>query len=702
MSYQLTERPYKFAFSSNPIRYNFNITNPLSPGCTLELELYSFGISEVLADAKLIYKQSLFPNPDGSVSFYCEDVLNSHLEWQLPALTSADAAIPVTKQICRYFIKYRQVTKAQPNNAWATDEDNVRIVLKGGIAKEKFDRNNFFINYLPANKPFLTWLPDKHFIGLEERRYLTYFHFYQLVAVLDMLITITYTDGTQETRLFPMPSLNESLLFHCQVGLKQLDLQSLHPDKVIWYYDVQIQTHTQVSVLTTSYRMYVDYRPFYNVFSFVYNNSLGGIDTMRVKGDFDRDIQLSSTDIQQATGGDFSGEILPTENAAVNISKYEVYKGDAGWQNTARMQDALQEMLLSDNVFRVIGTRWLRVVNLLKTQAMGGSDDTKWSFPLQWRYTFDNTQYTPFEKDFGAGNNAELPGAVYATCSKPGNLAWELISAVGGVYEYRFTWDGAGDAIDYEFQLIFPNGGILTFVTLGPACQMGNITMQGDFTWRVRTRCGDNDYSPYENGPGFTIDNSVAACTKPESLTVALSSINGNQAVMVANWPAVPGAYAYQFEFRQIGASVWQSINVNGALVGCFFGVNLSTGYQCRIRTQCDNTGTSFSGYTYGPNFVPANMIGTCNPPTNLQTADLGVPSFHLRIIRFTWDNAAATTNYQLQLKHANDTNWTSHDNVSSGVALVFAQDETFMWRLRSNCTGGGFSGFVNGIDFNT
>src|SRR5688572_15101402 len=144
MSYQLIERPHEYVFSRNPVCYKFDISNPDSPGSALEVQLYTIPIGG--GAEELVTAQTLYPNPDGSVSFYCEDYLDSQLDWELPP-AGQETPYAVTSQIKSFYIRYRQVTKANPHPEWATEFDHKRIVLKGGIAKEKWDRNNFFINY---------------------------------------------------------------------------------------------------------------------------------------------------------------------------------------------------------------------------------------------------------------------------------------------------------------------------------------------------------------------------------------------------------------------------------------------------------------------------------------------------------------------------------------------------------------------------
>lgn len=701
MSYQLTERPHKFSFSKNPIRYLVEISNPDAPGCALDVELYTIPINEAYTvdePGELVTRQTLYPNPDGKVYFYVEDFLNSWLEWEL--ISTGDNNIKtVTSQISKYYIRYRQTTKNNPTPPWATESDTLRTVIKGGVAKEKFDRNNFFVNWLPAKKCFLTWQPDKNFIGQEERRYLTYFHHHDSMPDLLLKARVVYTDGTEDSVTIAFPSLEDSLLFHVPAGLDQLGLYGLQPAKQVWYYDVSVEDAAS-NIYASAYRLYADYRMYYDVFSFTYHNSLGGIDTIRIRGDYDIEINFEKTDIQQATGGDF-GEVLPTENAVINISKYEVYKGDAGWMNTKAFQDSCQELLLSDNVFRVVFNRWLRVINMQKAQALRSSDDTKWSFPLQWRYTFDNTQYTPFDKDLGAGVNNEDPGPVYGTCTAPGNLLATFVGESGGEAEYDFTWDAVAGSEGYELEYLPPGAAVWTKVeTTDPEATV-TFNVEGEYSWRVRNKCGTEDYSLYQNGVGFVIDLSDFVCTAPSALTTVLLSMDSTLAVVKTTWPAVPGVVGYVIETREVGASVWFSAAVTAAEYRTFF--HRDKQYEQRVKSKCDELG-NYSGYVYGDTFIPSDLLAGGNPPSNLTVVVMPPISgpYSVKPVSFTWTNEPSAVSYQLEYKATFSSTWTIAGNVASGIVILITNGFTYQWRVRSNFAGGGFSGYVAGSNFNT
>lgn len=705
MSYQLKERPHKFSFSQNPIRYLVEVSNPDTPGCAVQFELYKLSIADGAAlPGDLITSQTLYPNPDGKCWFYCEDFLNSSLDWQLPEL-NVDPLDPVnilavTTQIKKYYIRYRQISKNNPAPQWATDAANLRIVLKGGVSKEKFDRNNYFINWLPAQKNFLTWQPHNHFIGAEEVRYLTYFHHYDSAPALILKARKVFTDGSEEIVTKDFPALSESLLFHCPAGMVQLNFAVTV--KKLWYYDVSV-VDAGGTVYANPYRLYADYRQFYNVFSFIYHNSPGGIDTLRVRGDYEVNVVRKYTEIQQATDGDFSGQVLPTENAAINITKYKVYKGDAGFMNTPEQQEACEELLDSESVYRIFNKKWLRVINMQKNQPMGESDATKWSFPLEWRYTFDNLKFTPDEVDLGAGEDDEADGIVYGVCTPPEDLAFELLGPDGDGKAYRFTWSDVADAaLGYELQ--YMKDGDTDWTTYPDPLLTNTVDITfltaGNYSWRVRSKCDEDDFSNYGIGPGFTVEIDVAACSAPASLTVNLVAITDAVAQIKFTWPAVVGVVGYIVEVRPINTAFWQSFTLGLVTELLNIPVFPNTQYECRIRSICNAT-PDYSGYVYGPSFIASNLVGSCNAPTGLFVT-MGGSFLSHRHVKFWWTNAANTDDYDLQYKYWDQPLWTIVNNCQAGEDRNLHNDRTFNWRVRSNCTGGGVSAFANGVDFST
>lgn len=701
MSYQLTDRPSKSSYSKNVIRYLFHISNPDTPGSAMEIELYTVAINEPVPTngiGTLISSQTLYPDKNGTVEFYCEDLLDAYLEWQQPALASNDI-IPVTRQIRKYYIRYRQVTSFNDSPAWATDQQSVRIVLKGGVAKEKFERNNFFVSYMPANKPFLTWSPANHFLGTEERRYLTYFHNAEdLTLQLKLKANVIYTDGTIAAVYKDFPSLATTRLFHLPAGLEQLGLLNIHPDKQIWSFDLSVEDSGGI-VWAAPYRLYADYRQFYNIVSFVYHNSLGGIDTVRIRGEIDTELNRIYTETQSVLSYS-TGEMLPSENSASNISMYDSFKGDVGFLNTVQAQDALKDLMQSETVYQVIGGKWLQVVITIKNQKVRSSDDTKWSFELQWRYTFDNTQYTPFNKMLGAGSEDEQPGAVYGVCTAPTGLTVELVEYVTGGVKYRFKWNATDTSIGYELFIALDNSDYPATGTLVNATTKDVVlTAYGDYKWKVRSQCSESDYSGFSSGAGFAAIENVPLCQVPASLSIMLISSDSTTSYIKFVWAAISGVVGYVVEWRAVGSSTWnsQSVNTNSYTIG----LSKNTQYEWRVKTNC--SAGNYSIYTYGDPFLPGNLMGTCAIPTNL-TVTKKAQTFNTFYAVLSWDNANGAQDYQLEYRRPGmSTEWIVVGNTQPGYIIQHSNaygNLQYEWRVRSNCVGTGVTTYANGNNF--
>ncbi|HEX8358422.1 MAG TPA: hypothetical protein VF610_13455, partial [Segetibacter sp.] len=170
MATSITERPYKYSFALNEIRYVFLVTDPATPGCALEVELYYHLLSAT--QGVLLKGFTLTPPDDGVIICHVADYLLSILKPQLPAI-NGQIVQPVNDQVKSYYVRFRQVTTANVNPEWSTDAEFKRIVVLGGVEKMKFKRNNFFVSHLANTKAFLTWQPHKRMVSQTERHYLT-------------------------------------------------------------------------------------------------------------------------------------------------------------------------------------------------------------------------------------------------------------------------------------------------------------------------------------------------------------------------------------------------------------------------------------------------------------------------------------------------------------------------------------------------
>jgi hypothetical protein len=139
---------------------------------------------------------------------------------------------------------------------------------------------------------------------------------------------------------------------------------------------------------------------------------------------------------------------------------------------------------------------------------------------------------------------------------------------------------------------------------------------EGDYKWRVRSKCGDNDYSAWSNGAPFTVDLTVPACTSPAFLNIILMSIAQGNADIKFSWGVVVGVQGYQLEWREVGSATWLQSAFAQAVTNNTKTLKRDVQYECRIRSIC--AGPNFGPWVYGPSFIPSNLVGACNAPSGL------------------------------------------------------------------------------------
>lgn len=695
MAITLTERPFRLGFSKNESRYIFTVTNPASAGCAVQVRLFYHTITSASAPPVLITDIKLTPTPDGNVAFYAQTYFESILKLQMPAAGST-TALAATNQHCYFWIEYRQVTDLAPNNAWIiTERDRKRIMMLGGIEVQKYERNNFFENYLIPDKWWLTWLPTNRFVGLDQEHYLSWFKTITDAEDFVMKVKVVYTDATEDNTVELALPAGNNFVYHLPTGVAQLGLAALNPDKTIHYYEVHIENVAD-GVQANPYRFYIDYDYYYKKFDWVYLNSLGGLDAVRVKGRYTRDIER---EVSSASTLNLINQINdPVKNSDTidtGILLTKKWKGDVGFMNSPDEQDGVADLLPSTEVFEKIDGRWLRIKLLTKTQPMGGSEDKKWSFPVEFMYGWVNDIYTPDKKNFGAGSNTgEVYDATVSACANPTGLAVVFNAEITGMAEMKFSWthpgnieaiievkeDGTDTWVPYSGDLTGLNEAYALFVADGRT-----------MNWRLKVKCPNDDESAYVNGPDFTLIISGSACAVPFNLAVNKGTPSGGLIPTTFSWNHASAA-DFKLEYRAVGAPSWTLIDVIGATSHI---VNLAddfTEYEWRVSAVCG--AGSISPAVNGINFISSSSV-TCEAPTGLLAEVMSSTGTH-KTIRFSWSHGASL-DYLLQWESLGGYTGTETPAVDY-VDIEFPISYTIIyWQVAAQCSVGDYSSFSNG-----
>ena len=397
------ERPYKNSYSKNDIRYVFQLANLTPTGLYLQVKIVCADIgSSTFAE---LYTVELKPDINGVVFFYIQGYLDSLLKYVLPlvnqTVTAADA------QAKQYYIEYREISDDNYDPVWNTDESsNIRIVIKGGVEKNKFDGNNTFSKYIETKKVFLTWQPAKHFVFGSDNVYMSYLN---LNPGIQQLLKVTCTDvaGNQDVVTFPFSGAN--LLYHFCIS--SLFIFPAFSQKKNYCFDVSVIKISDLSVVVNPYKFFTEYRPIYKKqYELIYFNSLGGVDSVTISGETD---VTGNRDYDDTEGGfnlDWTSPVNAHEASYTNIRYQRQFKGDIGFlrNRTKKQQEAFLELFVTTMIYHLIDSRWIPVTGLQKSVALGANTDTTQSFPIEWCLSESNEVFTPEDMMFGAGVNTSV------------------------------------------------------------------------------------------------------------------------------------------------------------------------------------------------------------------------------------------------------------------------------------------------------
>jgi hypothetical protein len=537
----------------NEIRYILSVTDPNTAGCEVEVEIYYHDITQT--QGVLLKSFSLVPPPDGLVYTPVADYLDSLLKHELPSLIGPEIQ-PINDQVKTYYIRFRQITKADPNPDWQTDIAFKRTVILGGVEQSKFKRNNFFVSYLQSSKAFLTWQPSGRFVHPDEKQYLTVL----LTSPADFNVKITtwFTDSTSNIKLLPYTSAG-NVLFRIKTGAKELGLDNIAPTKQIHFYTVEVINTNNNTTIAAPYRYYIEYRPLYNFYDIAFFNSLGGLDTIRVKGQVDWKIQTTSDDVEHVIYKDtYNTEKPRSQFSQSNTLKRDNYSGDAGWRRTKEEQESLVEILVSKGRYEIIDGRWIGLINLKSTLDLRSNADKTWSYPIEWSYGYTDKVFTPKLTVLGPGTG----NSICSNLPTPQNIQFEtIVDSQGGPEKYQATWTYD---VPYTFGIIelsISTDSGITWQPISSALYTLNSQSPIDHLLKVVVRC-PLDLSYYTQA--------IGAYGAPVNLCVPVTIPTPNMPDGTFN---VPYAYAINLSgtppFTLSGKihPSWMAIEINGSQV---------------------------------------------------------------------------------------------------------------------------------------
>jgi hypothetical protein len=490
MSIEVRRRPFEHSFSGNPIHYQlFSDAAAADANIFFEIRVLLKYIGD--ADYAEVIILPHYPTA-GKADVNIQDILDSKLDFKVPEF-NADETVYSTaeKQTANYYLQFREVSDDSPDPAWDDSESEFeRIVLKGGLNYFTYRGNNFWLNYYNDEKPFLTWQQSGRLTSLRERMYLAWLNSVEVADSLPVIVDVIYTDGTSDFITVNLGGRKDNIIY-IPAGATQLGLPDL-VDKVIYYWEIKVTAIIDGADpidVSQSFRYYADNRNDDNDITLNYRNSLGGLDSVRVRGVIEHDLNYDFAEQDRTVDPDyFDGDSIFPKRVIANSKERKIYKGDIGYLSKED-QDRFRDSHLIREVWWERSIKWWPVVFLTANQKQKRSDDDLFSFPLQFALATDgDNYYTPDAVDLG-------DGSFTSNVCRARFLDVEVdIDLSGADALITFTWsttDPDNVATQYTYQVIGVNDDpVLADLTIGEL-QL-HLPKDNIYDFEIRVLCPNN------------------------------------------------------------------------------------------------------------------------------------------------------------------------------------------------------------------
>lgn len=311
--------------------------------------------------------------------------LDGLLEWVVP-----DRDITEIEAVVGMVTPYKVKTWIENNGVMidgSTNELPISYAIKGKLNENQFPvwGSQFFSSYLDSTMKFLTWQPNEVDIDRNMPVFLSFLvNFLPKPESIRLVSRLTYDDDSTEIRVLKtLSSVSQYSMIQIGVGFAALGLEAIETSvgKEIFCYEVWLVNEVDMRV-SEMRKYFVTCEPERQTRYLIFNNGLGGFDTLRVTGEVMRKLKMGVNLAERALE---PGYVVSSEEVFVTSRKGErlltVY---TGYNENSDWIDYMEEMAWAERFRLVTKEGYLPLVPLDGEFAHKGDAEyiagREWSF----------------------------------------------------------------------------------------------------------------------------------------------------------------------------------------------------------------------------------------------------------------------------------------------------------------------------------
>lgn len=369
-------------FSQNPVVVEVPATEP---GKKVYLEIWAESQHGEGDFRKLITLEAV-GNAESIAQFrYLEVALDAWLRKQ-PVELPQQAAGQITRckrNILNFYCRY---VENKANGALGVFSDSgYSSVLLGGLPFEVFPDLDFFSQYLPQKKAFLTWQPDQKKVGRDQCETLYFLVLDKSLASLKAKVGTFVAGNSIPTFSYREHSLQEYGTDDFKLLAIPLNIASLQADANRF----SIQLVKQNDVALSELRTFVITRETQERY-FLFRNSLGCFDTLRCTGQLEQKLQVESELATREIPVGYASSFSP--ESVWKLTGRKSMKVSTGWVTRDTM-DYLQEFFLSKVRYQQRNGKWLAIKLTTKNFIFSADSLNRPALQFEYEFMFENNLY---------------------------------------------------------------------------------------------------------------------------------------------------------------------------------------------------------------------------------------------------------------------------------------------------------------------